>query len=108
MTIAQPLRDTLRDVFPALLSGASPETAKAIAQQIHEQTLTALLPEQEWCEHCSRDDDPAPDSGMPQDIVDRAIEPLAYLPDRDPDWGAGPLYEVIYLACGHTIAHQPS
>lgn len=106
-SLSDPLRGISRAVVPGVLSGTASETAEAIAQQIHEQTLAMLLPEQEWCENCSHDDDSASESGMPQDIIDRAIEPLTYSPDQDPDWRSGPLYEVTYLACGHTIAHPP-
>lgn len=113
MTIAHPLPDSLSDPlggpFRDVVSRSTPETAEAIAQQIHEQTLAVLLPEQEWCEDCSRDDGPGADSGMPQDIVGRSIEPMKLSPDWNPDrddgWGPGALYDVIYLACGHTVAH---
>ncbi|MDO4254316.1 MAG: hypothetical protein Q4C81_04100 [Kocuria sp.] len=106
MTTVHPLRDVLSGSAP-------PADAAEIAQQIQLQTAAALLPEQEWCEDCSRDDDPVADpegdaTGMPQDVVDRSIEPLALPADWDPEWGAGPLYDVARLACGHTVSRPAS
>lgn len=97
-----------RTVHDVLVGSALDEDARAIAQQIRDQNLSMLLPEQEWCEDCSRDIDAAAEPGMPQDVVERSIEPLTLPPDWDPDWGPAPLYDVAYLACGHTLAHLAS
>lgn len=73
VTLTHPVRD--------VLFGSAPhEEAHAIAQQIRDQNLSALLPEQEWCEDCARDVDAAAEPGMPQDIVDRSIEQLTLPP----------------------------
>lgn len=101
MTLTHPVCDVL-------VGSAPHEEAHAIAQQIRDQNLSARLPEQEWCEDCSPDVDVAAEPGMPQDVVDRSIEPLILPPDWDPDWGPAPLYDVAYLACGHTLAHLAS
>lgn len=69
-------------------------------------SISGLLPEQEWCEDCRFDDDPYDDMtgldvpGMPRDVVERTVE-------VDTSWGPdGPLYDVTYLACGHTLARR--
>ena len=92
---------TIHPVREIQLDSESPQNA-AIAQQIRLQTAAALLPEQDWCEYCTHDEDPAPEPGMPQDIVDRALE---HLPTHW-DWEDGSLFDVVYLACGHTIGHR--
>jgi hypothetical protein len=90
-----------------VLLGA-PSDSDAIAQQIIMQTAAALLPEQEWCDSCSRDDDPGADPGMPQDVVRRDTEPLPLPEDWESAWGPAPHYDVTYLACGHTVARLAS
>ncbi|MEV0445742.1 hypothetical protein AB0I84_20830 [Streptomyces spectabilis] len=62
----------------------------------------AQLPELEWCPLCSCDETSEP--GLPRDIVKRTVEPAPPPEDWDPSWGQGPLYEVTYLSCGHTLA----
>lgn len=66
--------------------------------------LVGMLPEQDWCDDCTYDDDPYSEIagshalGMPRDVVERSIE-------VDTSQGPnGPEYEVTYLACGHTLA----
>lgn len=101
MTIAHSLGNVLSDSAPS-------EDAENIAQQIKDQNVAPLLPEQEWCEDCSGCNDPAAEPGMPQDVVNRSVEQLTLPSDWDPGWGHGPLYDVTYLACGHTLARLAS
>jgi len=103
MTLAHPLHDVIDDSPPS----------EAIAQQIQLQNAAALLPEQEWCTGCTPDDDPVPDleystPGMPQDVVHRTTEPLPLPEDWKPVWGPTALYDIAYLACGHTVARPVS
>ncbi|MFI8089143.1 hypothetical protein ACIF9R_12610 [Streptomyces sp. NPDC086080] len=64
--------------------------------------VAAQLPELEWCPFCSYDETSEP--GLPRDIVKCTVEPALPPEDWDPRWGQGPLYEVTYLSCGHTLA----
>ncbi|QOT16688.1 hypothetical protein [Paenarthrobacter sp. YJN-5] len=101
MTIARPLHGVIDDAPPS----------DAIAQQIHLQAAAALMPEQEWCGGCTPEDDPVPDveggiPGMPQDVVRRTTEPLPLPEDWKAAWGPTPLYDIAYLACGHTVARR--
>lgn len=70
-----------------------------IAEIVFDDRVLELLPEQEWCELCAADEDAEP--GMPRDITASSVE-------EDPTWdsllGAGPVYEVLLLDCGHTVA----
>ncbi|MEH0490515.1 hypothetical protein QBA78_36275 [Streptomyces scabiei] len=43
-------------------------------------------------------------AGPPRDIIKCTVEPALPPEDWDPSWGQGPLYEVAYLSCGHTLA----
>ncbi|MFE6939571.1 hypothetical protein [Streptomyces chartreusis] len=93
--IAAPNTDLL------LTDAASAETARtAAAPELLD--VTAQLPELEWCPFCSYDETSEP--GLPRDIVKRTVEPALPPEDWDPSWGQGPLYEVTYLSCGHTLA----
>lgn len=64
--------------------------------------VAAELPELEWCPFCSYDETSEP--GLPRDIVKCTVEPALPPEDWDPSWGRGPLHEVTYLSCGHTLA----
>lgn len=57
------------------------------------------LPEQDWCSLCSRDESEEP--GVPSEIVVITLERASW---PDPGNGTEPVYEVVHLACGHTIA----
>jgi len=46
--------------------------------------------------------------GMPQDVVLRMTEPLPLPADWKAAWGPAPLYDIAYLACGHTVARRAS
>ncbi len=65
--------------------------------------VSCLLPDQEWCDLCSRDE--AGEPGMAQDVLEYTIEELMLpLEQWDPAWGAVPEYAVTRMACGHTFA----
>ena len=69
--------------------------------------IAIRLPEQEWCAVCSLDETSEP--GMPRDVVSRSVEQSTQLPGDSNSTGApGPLYEITWLSCGHTIAQLPA
>ncbi|MDO5865203.1 MULTISPECIES: hypothetical protein [Paenarthrobacter] len=99
MTITHPLQDGIEN--------SPPSASDDITQQILLQAAAGLLPEQEWCTDCTPGDDPVPDPeeglpGIPQAVVRRTTEALP-LPEG---WGPAALYDISYLACGHTVAHR--
>jgi hypothetical protein len=65
--------------------------------------IAVRLPEQDWCAVCALDETSEP--GMPRDVVSRSVEQPTQLPG---DWNftgePGPLYDVTWLSCGHSIA----
>jgi hypothetical protein len=69
--------------------------------------IAVRLPEQEWCAHCVLDETSEP--GVPRDVVSRSVEHVTLLPS---DWNAtgepGPLYDITWLSCGHTIVQFPA
>lgn len=93
--IAAPISDLL------LTDAASAEMARTVTAP---ELLgdAEQLPEPEWCPFCSYDETSEP--GLPRDIVTCTVEPALPPEDWDPGWGQGPLYEVTYLSCGHTLA----
>ncbi|MDX3019991.1 hypothetical protein [Streptomyces acidiscabies] len=93
--IAAPIADLL------LADAASAEMPRAVTTS-ELLGVAAQLPELEWCPFCSYDETSEP--GLPRDIVKHVIEPALPPEDWDPGWGQGPLYEVTYLSCGHTLA----
>ncbi|MFC4048314.1 hypothetical protein ACFOY4_01350 [Actinomadura syzygii] len=54
-----------------------------------------LVVEQEWCDHCAVDDDPAAEPGMPQTVVSSTTAA-----DRFAPWLER---TVCVLTCGHTV-----
>ncbi|MFF8902521.1 hypothetical protein ACF082_34185 [Streptomyces lydicus] len=93
--IAAPTVDLL------LTDAASAEMARTVtAPEL--LGVAAQLPELEWCPFCAYDETSEP--GLPRDIVKCTVEPALPPEDWDPSWGQGPLYEVTYLSCGHTLA----
>lgn len=95
-------RLALRDLLAQDAIG-NPEH-EPVLPTVLDDTDVVLLPEQELCTDCTLDDDLVTEPGIAQDVVDRSIEPMTLSSDWDPEWGSGPLYEVTWLACGHTIA----
>ncbi|MGW3974232.1 hypothetical protein ACWEFD_33685 [Streptomyces ardesiacus] len=83
-----------------LTDAASAAIARAVAAP-ELRGVAAQLPDLETCPFCSYDETSEP--GLPRDIVKRTVEPALPPEDWDPSWGHGPLYEVTYLSCGHTI-----
>lgn len=92
--IAAPITDLL------LTDAASAEIARTVTPP-ELLGVAAQLPELEWCPFCSYDE--ISESGLPRDIVTCTVEPALPPEDWDPGWGQGPLYEVTYLSCGHTL-----
>lgn len=104
MTTVHTPGEILGEILAGSASLEGSAQGDAIAQQIQLQTAAVLLPEQDWCELCAHEDDPATEPGMPRDIVDRCLESLR----RYATWESDPRYEVTYLVCGHTITRRIS
>lgn len=86
------------------------EVAECIFAAIRREQELRELPEQELCTDCAVDDDPATEPGVPQDVVARSTEQtMSSLDEWDEDaFGPLPVYDVVRLACGHTMAQLVS
>ena len=78
--------------------------------EVAECIFAAIRREQELCTDCAVDDDPATEPGVPQDVVARSTEQtMSSLDEWDEDaFGPLPVYDVVRLACGHTMAQLVS
>lgn len=74
------------------LSRDQPPTPQHPLEEAH-----LLAVEQDWCPHCSIDENAEP--GVPVDIISTSIETEVQNID-----GTGPTYLVQELSCGHHLA----